>query len=235
MARLGEVPFSPLLRQRRRDAAVRHADRRVLRAYRRSRRRSEPCGPTSRRHCSGSTPTAIPTAMGFVEYQRQSVTGLSNQGWKDSARRDLPRRMARWPKARSPCARCRAMSMPAKRHAAQLARALGRAGDGGAASMQQAEKLRQKFEAAFWCEELSTYALALDGAETALPGHRLECRACAVDRDRRARRARAGRRHAAAASAAFPAGASAPWRCLGGALQPDVVSQRLGLAARQCA
>ena len=28
---------------------------------------------------------------------------------------------------------------------------------------RQAEALRQQFEAAFWCEELSTYALALDG------------------------------------------------------------------------
>ena len=34
-----------------------------------------------------------------------------------------------------------------------------------AALSQQAETLREKFEAAFWCEDLSTYALALDGAK----------------------------------------------------------------------
>jgi glycogen debranching enzyme len=31
--------------------------------------------------------------------------------------------------------------------------------------LQQAERLREKFEAAFWCEDLSSYALALDGAK----------------------------------------------------------------------
>jgi glycogen debranching enzyme len=31
--------------------------------------------------------------------------------------------------------------------------------------MQQAEALRERFEAAFWCDDLSTYALALDGAK----------------------------------------------------------------------
>ena len=38
---------------------------------------------------------------------------------------------------------------------------------------QEAEQLRQRFERAFWCEEISTYALALDGksspARFALP------------------------------------------------------------------
>ena len=30
---------------------------------------------------------------------------------------------------------------------------------------EAAERLRRDFEAAFWCEELSTYAIALDGAK----------------------------------------------------------------------
>jgi glycogen debranching enzyme len=43
-----------------------------------------------------------------------------------------------------------------------LARALGEAAT--AARLEaEAEQLRQNFESAFWCEELSTYALALDG------------------------------------------------------------------------
>jgi glycogen debranching enzyme len=52
----------------------------------------------------------------------------------------------------------------AKRHASALAASLG---DLAASTilMQQAEALRERFEAAFWCEDLSTYALALDGAK----------------------------------------------------------------------
>ena len=52
----------------------------------------------------------------------------------------------------------------AKQHAAVLASALGDATASTALS-QQAAVLKEKFEAAFWCEELSTYALALDGAK----------------------------------------------------------------------
>ncbi|MGA2342362.1 MAG: amylo-alpha-1,6-glucosidase, partial [Steroidobacteraceae bacterium] len=47
---------------------------------------------------------------------------------------------------------------------AALAEALGRP-DRAAALAAQAEALRQGFEAKFWCEELSVYALALDGAK----------------------------------------------------------------------
>src|SRR4029453_3492502 len=48
------------------------------------------------------------------------------------------------------------------RAGAALATALGRV-DRAAALTHQAEALRERFEEAFWCEELSTYALALDG------------------------------------------------------------------------
>ena len=34
---------------------------------------------------------------------------------------------------------------------------------GSAELLRQAEGLRERFEEAFWCDELSTYALALDG------------------------------------------------------------------------
>src|SRR5205807_5120593 len=46
--------------------------------------------------------------------------------------------------------------------AAALAGVLGHA-DRAAALSRQAEALRQRFEEAFWCEDLGTYALALDG------------------------------------------------------------------------
>jgi len=52
----------------------------------------------------------------------------------------------------------------AKSHAAQLARALGDE-EMAAGSTRGRSGCGRIFEAAFWCEELSTYAIALDGAK----------------------------------------------------------------------
>jgi glycogen debranching enzyme len=98
---------------------------------------------------------------GFVEYYRTSENGLTNQGWKDSADSIMH---ADGQLALGPIALCevQAYVYAAKKGAALLASALGqlnRASELGAA----AEKLRIKFEAQFWLEELGTYALALDG------------------------------------------------------------------------
>ena len=98
---------------------------------------------------------------GFVEYSRQSAGGLFNQGWKDSGDAIFH---ADGELAEGPIALCEVQGYvyAAKRHAARLARALGeermavRVG-------KAAERLRRNFEAAFWCEDLATYALALDG------------------------------------------------------------------------
>jgi glycogen debranching enzyme len=102
-----------------------------------------------------------PDRDGFVEYHRQNETGLVNQGWKDSV---VAIFHANGELAKGPIALCEVQGyvFAAKRHAADLARALG---DATAAARldAEAETLRQNFEAAFWCEELSTYALALDG------------------------------------------------------------------------
>jgi glycogen debranching enzyme len=102
-------------------------------------------------------------ADGFIEYYRQSATGLVNQGWKDShdAIFHADGRMAE-----GPIALCEVQGYvyAAKRHAATLASALGRPEIAESLS-QQARKLRERFEAAFWLEDLSTYALALDGAK----------------------------------------------------------------------
>jgi glycogen debranching enzyme len=102
-----------------------------------------------------------PDRDGFVEYHRQNATGLVNQGWKDSAAAIFH---ANGELANGPIALCEVQGyvFAGKRHAAALARALGEAAT--AARLEaEAEKLRQNFEAAFWCDELSTYALALDG------------------------------------------------------------------------
>src|SRR5438105_10867694 len=104
-----------------------------------------------------------PDHDGFVEYDRQSATGLANQGWKDSGDAIFH---ADGALAEGPIALCEVQGYvyAAKHHAAQLARSLG--DETVAAQLDSAaEKLRQDFEAAFWCEELSTYAIALDGAK----------------------------------------------------------------------
>lgn len=104
-----------------------------------------------------------PDGDGFVEYHRQNVTGLVNQGWKDSGDAIFH---ANGELAEGQIARCEVQGYvyAAKHHAAQLARALG--DESMAATLDEAaETLRQNFEAAFWCEELSTYAIALDGAK----------------------------------------------------------------------
>jgi len=102
-----------------------------------------------------------PDGDGFVEYRKQSAAGLDNQGWKDSADAIFH---ADGSLAQGPIALCEVQGyvFAAKRHAANLARALGQT-ETAARLEREAEELRQKFEAAFWCEELSTYALALDG------------------------------------------------------------------------
>ena len=100
---------------------------------------------------------------GFVEYFRQTKDGLANQGWKDSY--DAIFHNNGRP-AEGPIALCevQAYVYGAKRHAALLAAALGHQRQAEALTAQ-AEALRHNFEAKFWCDELSVYALALDGAK----------------------------------------------------------------------
>jgi glycogen debranching enzyme len=100
---------------------------------------------------------------GLVEYYRQTQEGLANQGWKDSydAVFHADGRMAEGPIA---LCEVQAYVYGAKRHAAVLAGALGH--HAVAQSLHtEATILQTRFEERFWCEELSTYALALDGAK----------------------------------------------------------------------
>jgi len=98
---------------------------------------------------------------GFVEYYRMTDTGLANQGWKDSQDAIFHQDGRA---AGGPIALCEVQGYVygAKQCASELAAALGLEAR-SAELRRQAEALRQKFEAAFWCEELSCYALALDG------------------------------------------------------------------------
>jgi glycogen debranching enzyme len=98
---------------------------------------------------------------GFVEYQRQGTKGLIQQGWKDSSDSIFH---ADGTLAEPPIALCEVQGyvFAAKRFAASLAAALGEVERAEELEMQ-AGILQKKFEDTFWCDELSTYALALDG------------------------------------------------------------------------
>jgi glycogen debranching enzyme len=98
---------------------------------------------------------------GFVEYARRSNKGLDQQGWKDS--RDSIFH-ANGMLAELPIALCEVQgyTYAARLRAAEIAEALGY-GERASALRAQAETLRGRFEAAFWCEDIGTYALALDG------------------------------------------------------------------------
>jgi len=104
-----------------------------------------------------------PDGDGFVEYQRKNADGLINQGWKDShdAVFHEDGRMAEGPIA---LCEVQAYVYGAKRHAAALALALDHSVTAATLS-HQADVLRERFEAAFWCDDLAIYALALDGAK----------------------------------------------------------------------
>jgi glycogen debranching enzyme len=98
---------------------------------------------------------------GFVEYFRRSPKGLIQQGWKDSHDSIFH---ADGTLAEGPIALCEVQGYvyAAKREIAEVASALGHEGQ-AAELRRQAESLREIFESAFWCEDLSTYAIALDG------------------------------------------------------------------------
>jgi glycogen debranching enzyme len=98
---------------------------------------------------------------GFVEYRQRSAKGLVQQGWKDSNDSIFH---ADGNLAQAPIALCEVQGYvyAAKIGAAYLCRFAG--GSERAAALEvEAENLRARFEQQFWCEDLSTYALALDG------------------------------------------------------------------------
>ncbi|QIG98422.1 MULTISPECIES: amylo-alpha-1,6-glucosidase [unclassified Bradyrhizobium] len=104
-----------------------------------------------------------PDRDGFVEYQRATEDGLRNQGWKDSfdAIFHADGTLA---EGNIALAEVQGYVFAGKQLAARAARKLGFV-DKAANLEAEAERLRERFEEAFWCEELGTYALALDGAK----------------------------------------------------------------------
>jgi glycogen debranching enzyme len=102
-----------------------------------------------------------PDRDGFVEYQRATEKGLANQGWKDS-QDAIFHADGTLATGNVALAEVQGYVFAAKLAIAQCARRIGRS--------EQADKLEadaaglaQRFEAAFWCPEIETYAVALDG------------------------------------------------------------------------
>jgi glycogen debranching enzyme len=98
---------------------------------------------------------------GFVEYQRQSADGLLHQGWKDT---DEAIFHDDGSEVVGPVALCEVQSYVygAWQAAAKLADALG-LHEQAVLPRKRAERLREDFNRAFWCEKISSFVLALDG------------------------------------------------------------------------
>lgn len=97
---------------------------------------------------------------GFVEYSRRTGSGLLNQGWKDSG--DAVSH-SDGSLADAPIALCEVQGYVylARTLAAQLAEAMG---EHALATLHRdrAAQLRERFDEAFWDDQLGMYALALD-------------------------------------------------------------------------
>jgi glycogen debranching enzyme len=130
-----------------------------------------------------------PDEDGFLDYARQSDTGLINQGWKDSHDSVFH---SDGTTAEGPIALCEVQgyAYSAWKGASRLAalREDRKHADEWAA---RADRLRERFELAYWCEDLDTYALALDGrrrpcrVRTSNPGHCLFSGIVAPERAKR--------------------------------------------------
>ncbi len=98
---------------------------------------------------------------GFVEYARLAASGLLQQGWKDSQDSVFHRDGSL---ATGPIALCevQAYVYAAKRQIAEVAADLGFPA-ASESLLHQADQLRERFQKTFWSEELSMFALALDG------------------------------------------------------------------------
>jgi glycogen debranching enzyme len=130
-----------------------------------------------------------PDEDGFLDYARQSDTGLINQGWKDSHDSVFH---SDGTTAEGPIALCEVQgyAYSAWMGASRLA-ALREDRKHANEWSGRADRLRERFELAYWCEDLDTYALALDGrrrpcrVRTSNPGHCLFSGIVAAERAKR--------------------------------------------------
>lgn len=98
---------------------------------------------------------------GFLEYERRCASGLIHQGWKDSDDAVFHHDGSPVHGAIAMC-EVQGYAYAAYKAASLLAEVLGHS-TLAVRFMGQAETLRAAFNEVFWCEELSTYAIGLDG------------------------------------------------------------------------
>jgi len=98
---------------------------------------------------------------GFVEYERRSVNGIVQQGWKDSDDSVFPQDGSDAP---MPVALCEVQGYvyAAKNEIASVAAAFGKSAL-SERLRREASELKRKFDRQFWCQDIGTYAIALDG------------------------------------------------------------------------
>src|SRR5262249_13593753 len=104
-----------------------------------------------------------PDGDGFIEYHRASERGLANQGWKDS-HDAVFHSDGRTAEGAIALAEVQGYVFAAKRLAGRCALRMGKTELARKLEAQAAD-LADRFDRAFWCPDLGTYALALDGAK----------------------------------------------------------------------
>jgi glycogen debranching enzyme len=125
---------------------------------------------------------------GFVTYSRATESGLANQGWKDS-HDSIFHADGSFAKGPIALVEVQGYCFAARQSAAKCAQAIG-LGERASGLLAEADRLRQRFEKHFWCEDLGFYALALDGDQAACrvrssnAGHALWSGIAAPDRAR---------------------------------------------------
>ena len=126
---------------------------------------------------------------GFLRHSRSSGDGLANQGWKDSFD-SIFHADGRLAEGSIALAEVQAYVFAAQQVMARVAARLGRAELAGRLK-RLAGALAARFERAFWCEELGTYGIALDGegvlcrVSTSNAGHVLFAGMASVERAHR--------------------------------------------------
>jgi glycogen debranching enzyme len=114
---------------------------------------------------------------GFQEYQTRSPKGYENMGWKDSGHAVVYPDGTPVPQPKALC-ELQGYVFDARMRMAEVFDALGEP-DRAAALRAQAGDLRRRFEEAFWCEPIGSYAFGLDREKRPIetvvsnPGHLL--------------------------------------------------------------
>ena len=221
----------PLLRQRRCDAAVRHARRPLCRAHRRRRDDRGAVAQHRGRARLDRRPRRSPTATAS-----SNTTARPSRAWPTRAGRirydaifHADGRLAEGPIA---LAEVQGYVYCAKQHGGALRRAPGATASRRASSRREADALARAVRRELLVPGDRHLRAGARRRQAALPRAQLQCRPGAVHRHRQARARGRGRRPAAAAAILLRLG-HPHHRQQRGALQSDVLSQRLGLAARQ--